>query len=564
KPSAARHYLSSQLQSSISINSSALSEKGLKLDLSSSDAISALNGLALASDMSSMQPNDHRVELSDLPPGLQEEKGVLLDNDFEFDEDGNIVDLPTKRASYASSVRPYAIGEKGKDNINEDAWLSNQFEDLQLDLDLDHDAQYSSQERQNTGEDQESSTQTAQKPSVLGSEYVPVTEEVSETTASAKEQQKHSPRKRNIRVLESDERPELRNSHLLEWNEEYLRNMARAKRLKLTHQLPSDARRNAALWVLEQGLGNVGSLIGGFEYDHMLRIYAGSSLLDSLHHAKIASNGGQFANENHEGDIEMHNVRNGEYDNGDMMRDEVDEIEMGRNAPPSVVDDYSSQMPWNITASVRGGSHPGSSIHSRRLHPSLGGFSSASNQVGLVGRMSRMTSASPLAGRSRFSHGPGNPEDDMDIEIDYPGLETSSANGVVGLDVGIPSSDAGRMATQSGQHDSFELCGPAAAVDTQTAGESQWVRGILEQESKNFLDFIRVRGEEVDGETRDGMISFSGLLPPETNTKVVATQALMHVLTLATRGALRVEQDESIYITDMKCEMGEIYMQIAV
>lgn len=239
---------------------------------------------------------------------------------------------------------------------------------------------------------------------------------------------------------------------------------------------------------------------------------------------------------------------------------------MGRNAPPSVLDDYSSQMPWNNTvASIRGGSHPGSSIHSRRLLPSLGGFSSASNHPGLVGRMSRMTSASPLANRSRFKHGFGDPENEMDIDVDYSGLETSSANGIVGFEHGgMPSSDIGQIAaSQNGQHDSFELCGPAAAVDTQTAGESQWLRGVLEQESLNFLEFIRVRGEENDDGEDDGRVSFSRLLPPETNTKVVATQALMHVLTLATSGALKVVQDKSRCMT-AGSEMGEIYMQIAV
>ncbi|KAI5291189.1 hypothetical protein KEM54_005973 [Ascosphaera aggregata] len=570
KPTAARHYLSSQLQSSFSLNSSSLAERGLKLDLSSSDVVSALNGLGLASDMSSAQcPNELRIELSDIPPGYQEEKGLLLENDFEFDEDGNIVDLPAQRASRASPWEHMGRKENGVHDIGEDAWLNDHSEDSNLNPGDEEQRQKPPPPQEElviANEQQEdSATPTAQRPSILDSEYVPVTEEISETTASAKEQQKRSPRKRTFRCLETDLRPELRNSHLLEWNEEYLRNMARAKRMKILHKQLGDARRNAATWVLERGLGDVGSKIGEFGYDHILEMYAGGRLLDKLSKEeprRVKNESGDGVNKQAVDGGVRHESENG----NDMIHDEANEIEIGRNAPPSILDDYSSQMPWNVTTSARGGSHPGSSIHSRRFVPSLGGFSSASNHPGLMGRMSRMTSSSPLAGRGRLRNGLAESEDEMNIDVDYPGLETSSGNALGGLDAGYPSSDAGHMAmTKPGQQDSYELRGLAAAIDTQAASEPQWLRGVFEQESLNFLEFVRTRGDEIESEeSNDGMISFSQLLPPQTSTRVVATQALMHVLSLATRGLLKVEQDESSYITDKECVMGEIYLQLAL
>lgn len=105
--------------------------------------------------------------------------------------------------------------------------------------------------------------------------------------------------------------------------------------------------------------------------------------------------------------------------------------------------------------------------------------------------------------------------------------------------------------------DDFQLYGPAAGVSTQQAAESQWMRATLDAESKNFLDFIKTEvskkeaavAEELDedelaGEEVRGLraMAFEELLPPQRHTKVVAAQALHHVLALATRGLITVSQ----------------------
>lgn len=107
--------------------------------------------------------------------------------------------------------------------------------------------------------------------------------------------------------------------------------------------------------------------------------------------------------------------------------------------------------------------------------------------------------------------------------------------------------------------DDFDRFGAAAAVDTQTAGASQWIRRQLDAESGNFLVFaeaaIAERGEDAptateEEEAKKGII-FGALLRPEENTHVVAAQGLLHVLTLATKGLMWVKQQEDVFGGDL-------------
>ncbi|KAI5289274.1 hypothetical protein KEM52_000841, partial [Ascosphaera acerosa] len=400
------------------------------------------------------------------------------------------------------------------------------------------------------------------------SEYRPSTTEISETTASAQERSKRSPtRKRTLRALESDSRPELRNSHLLQWSEEYVQLMASAKRAKLMQDLSNKAKCNAAYWMLGKGLGDVGQQLDATENKHPLQVYAGQALLQTL---TIGTNWHQ--NERHNAGLEWHGAT---YDCPSQnapaasrtldgrMREEMEEIELGRNAPSSVLDDYSSQMPWNTSVSARGAtaSHAGSSVHSRRPLPSNRALSSASTNLraGLPGRpLSRLASSSPLAGKGAYGEY-GSQFEWVEGPAGY-GLDSDASSfQPVSLE-GLGYLTGDRCATPMRQQlDSFELCGPAAVVDTQTAGQSQWLRGVLDEEAMNFLNFIETRAE-----ADDGMVSFTELLPPQHNTRIVATQALMHVLALATRGWLRVSQERSEYVADVGCTVGEIWMRTIV
>lgn len=195
-------------------------------------------------------------------------------------------------------------------------------------------------------------------------------------------------------------------------------------------------------------------------------------------------------------------------------------------------------MPWNISSARR--SKPGSRIPSRagsivpHRVPSTGGFPTsagfrASAGLGSLDRRAsrRLMSASPLFGR---------------------GIEAGQRPSELSLD--LPADNDAEMLGELRADDpaleEFELYGPAAGVNTQTAQQSQWLSGILERESRNFLDFVSVRLEEkAEAQEHQGAvesITLEELLPPDQNTRVVASQAFLHLLTLATRGLLEIQQ----------------------
>ena len=110
--------------------------------------------------------------------------------------------------------------------------------------------------------------------------------------------------------------------------------------------------------------------------------------------------------------------------------------------------------------------------------------------------------------------------------------------------------------------DAFELYGPGAAVSTQTAAASQWVRQTLDSESMNFLAFIESglaekrgldheaaqRAEQLGAAAREieetaETVTFEELLPFSSNSRIVAAQALLHTLSLATKGMISVRQE---------------------
>lgn len=178
---------------------------------------------------------------------------------------------------------------------------------------------------------------------------------------------------------------------------------------------------------------------------------------------------------------------------------------MGLDAPPSLPDDASTQMPWNITASLQG---------------SIAG---SSNYGGLGKRGSRFPSASPLAGRGLprdlFGHGSLS---SLSLK-DFGEFNNDDLGGFI--DEGDNDEHAGR-----------------------SKFESQATVSSLDDTDKNFLDFLKTGAQSTElsqgsmTSPRSSKIAFSKLLPPESTSRTVATQALMHVLILATKDVLRVSQ----------------------
>lgn len=95
---------------------------------------------------------------------------------------------------------------------------------------------------------------------------------------------------------------------------------------------------------------------------------------------------------------------------------------------------------------------------------------------------------------------------------------------------------------------------PGEQLDHDERGSVQrpkWLNSSsLDQETINFYEYLQTRIEEEEEEHDNARkvggcqsgVSFTSLLPPRSSSRIVATQALLHVLTLATNGALRVQQ----------------------
>jgi meiotic recombination protein REC8 len=133
-----------------------------------------------------------------------------------------------------------------------------------------------------------------------------------------------------------------------------------------------------------------------------------------------------------------------------------------------------------------------------------------------------MTSASPLLGRG-----------DNDI------IRISSDDGDFG-DIYLPDLPEAPSA------DEFEFFGPSALVDTQTAESSQWLRSAIHQETMRYFEFVKhAIGQRMNEEltlNEVQSITFAELVSPKTDTKLVAAQAFLHTLTLATTDKIRIEQ----------------------
>jgi meiotic recombination protein REC8, fungi type len=372
-------------------------------------------------------------------------------------------------------------------------------------------------------------------------------ESISEETAAAPQR-----RARPIKRTQVDERTELQNKDLGDWSANYLDNMAqmtRAKQARATAQ----GQKNAAFWVLGQGIGGVQANFGDDREPHPLAVFSGQALLDALlgsegHRSPTSSKRARSSSPSEEEDRRVR-ARNDDdkdvargnaessqvmgYDDEGMMMPMDDfnpESEVGRRAGSSIPD-VASVLPWNRSASRQGSAQPlfsaGLGISSSIGGPGSGMKFGPGHILGGM-RSSRMGSSSPLGGK-------GRPLMDLDDLLDL-------ADQQAGDDMAMIDEEA------------FEQYGPSAAVDTQTAAQSQWLRNTLESEAQNFLGFVEAqlieRGEE---EEPAKSITLDQLLPPAENSGVVAAQALLHVLALTTKGLLQVEQEE---------EFGDIVLKV--
>ncbi|EFQ97196.1 Rad21/Rec8 N terminal domain-containing protein [Nannizzia gypsea CBS 118893] len=561
--------VSSYVPKSTASNKSAAGE--LQLNLSSSDIGGFHTGDALGyiSEMSSAR-KEPQVEL---PAYFGDEAGILLQPDFEFDGDGNIIELfPKKTAEPRESevqVRDDRLSTMRNTGVGLLTGEHQPDGDIVMD-DID------------AGQDEMAgsllvSDGTQPRGQVTDPDYSNVPEISSETGEVVKT---HFRRKKLTRMFGVDEPAELRNSDLAQWNSEYAENMAAAARSKVHNRLVTIAKKNAAFWVLGSGIGAVGVGLGSGAVLHPLAAFSGDQLLASLtgapcrekrrkrnHDEKEDADAsvGKRARIREEDKDDEPEIGLGEaVDVEEGLGLVVEDIEVGRQAPSSLRDDDLSNMPWNITASIKSKSSArASSVYSRQIFAGGGVFSSiggprsvvspgpdgmpsASNAAAAVAahRRGRLTSASPLAGRGNLQLLPSDQEMDLDIDT-FSGIDAAH----YGDDEGD-----GQPGEQPLGHDN------ANDDDDERRGIQgpKWLRSSssLDQETVNFYEYLQARIEEKEqkkeeekedravGGSHSGVsVSFTSLLPPRSSSRIVATQALLHVLTLATNGALRVRQD---------------------
>ncbi|QSZ34853.1 hypothetical protein DSL72_007712 [Monilinia vaccinii-corymbosi] len=379
------------------------------------------------------------------------------------------------------------------------------------------------------------------------------------------------PRKlKTKKQLPIDQTQELQNSDLLTWQTQYLATQDVLSAAKLTTKGHGLAKKNALMFVMGNGLNGVGMRIGSTTLKGPLNMFSGDALLAKItervllvsptkRKADVDENDAVTSKRpHHSSDEEIPRDFRGDDDfavqiDGERFGTPV-EVEMGRDAADALADYPSSaMMPWNLSASQR--------ARSSSLRPA------ASTRLG-----GRAVSASPLVGRGRgtairsgsdlekFSsqyddailHGRSDDDDDASTNFEGAASSGGGADARAELAGGVDHASRDRE---------FEMFGPAAHVDTQTAGQSQWVRDVMDTESENFLAFVRLsiaarygedaqlggeEEEEEEEEEDDRKVGFEQLFAPAANSGVVAAQAFLHVLTLATRGKIWVRQDEGV------------------
>lgn len=551
----------------------------LQLDFGSQDLILRdIHGFSSESEMTnSVQRSVQRGRIA--VTALNDEEGILLQPDFDFDEDGNLIELGGLNAAAE-------VGKRSSGWLDTDIPVTDEVKEGELDdISWDYQPMLADEDMQaitEHGQPNPIFNRDTSMPQAPEERYPEDVENVSGT--------REAPMRRTRRIpkaVPTDAQNALRNTELAQYNSEYVQNMAAALKKKLKNRVPAQAKKNAEFWVFGLGIGSVGVGLGTSLVQHPLHFFSGETLYASLTSVKRSKKrkGSPSTTEDSDADSETRRIRRREESEeqlgrGGLFQDNnnfQDDLEFGRHVS-SVLRDDSSQMPWNITASVRSSRLGLSATSIFRGFGSISDFSargihdSAASvpPLAATGRVrSRLTSASPLAGRG-FHYDleglaiPGTQEDDVNFleEIDLVGYLQS-------------------------EFDVRTKAEPKDETDRKRAAfRDRLLKSSMDQESLNFLDFLNLQLEEPAGDpaaqdtvhetgagflrldVSDGKeVAFSTLLPRETTSRTVATHGLMHILTLATKGFLSVYQepyeDESTEEYGVRYEFGEIYLRLS-
>ncbi|UNI13815.1 R8 protein [Purpureocillium takamizusanense] len=334
-------------------------------------------------------------------------------------------------------------------------------------------------------------------------------------------------------------RQDLRN-----WDANYAENMERETSRKRQKKItPTQARKNALALIYGNRIANVGLVKGVLGITHPLaEDFAGRTLEARLHglnpedlepdavqkRGRRRKSPEAFAEETAEeeglrsvrpriqGDAEL--GRANMHDDGDavVFGDDDTAPEMGLDPAVPMEERHSSSiMPWIRSASA-------ARVHGSTQKPA--------------------PDPSPLHGRGSVLNSIERHSDPANHPLGPAAFESADSSIDFGGDIGALDFNRGN--------------------DTQASHT-----GGLDMASQEFLSYATahavekgvVRGTDDDGDERR-WISFQDLASPDSHSKGIAAQAFLHVLSLATKGVVAVQQDG----TEAKQPFGTIHIGVTV
>ncbi|CAN8100314.1 unnamed protein product [Discula destructiva] len=341
-------------------------------------------------------------------------------------------------------------------------------------------------------------------------------------------------RQRKIKSLAPDFATHVSRAELRSWMDGYATRIEEAQHATSLVTL-AQARKNAYNLVFGAGLGDIGvfSIIPGLEHE-LSEFFAGDNLKEMLLGNMI-----DVAEE--EGDEDLaEGARGGARRRSASVAfgSEGDQSQDGRRVR---------------SRADREGGEQGAQI----INDGMMGF--GSDPAEMIPEVGREHPGSALSDHHRSSNAPWNRR--SSVEVGRNAVEGSPLIGrgsmlqqsnVKFSDDRAPAfgSDGFAPLQYDGAHDlsSFADFGAAEGVALQEASTSQIMRKALDREGRDFLSFVEQvaaqRGEEDEQDEDLRWVEFDGLFEREDQTRAVASQAFLHVLTLATKGQVRVKQED--------------------
>lgn len=292
----------------------------LQLDFGSQDLILRdIHGFGSESEMTnSVQRSVQRGRIA--ATALNDEEGILLQPDFDFDEDGNLIELGGLNAAAE-------VGKRSSGWLDTDIPVTDEVKEGELDdISWDYQVQFTqdgllflltiSPQPMLADEDMQAITEHGQPnpifnrdtsmPQAPEERYPEDVERISGT--------REAPMRRTRRIpkaVPTDAQNALRNTELAQYNSEYVQNMAAALKKKLKNRVPAQAKKNAEFWVFGLGIGSVGVGLGTSLVQHPLHFFSGETLYASLTSVKRSKKrkGSPSTTEDSDADSETRRIR---------------------------------------------------------------------------------------------------------------------------------------------------------------------------------------------------------------------------------------------------------------